>query len=1218
MYLKKLQLFGFKSFANKTEFLFEPGVTAVVGPNGCGKSNISDSIKWVLGEQSARSLRGLKMEDVIFNGTVNKEPVSFAEVALTISNHSKILPIDYEEVTIARRLYRSGESEYLLNKLPVRLKDIHDLLMGTGIGVDNYFLMEQGKIDLVLSSKPEERRAIFEEASGITKFKSKKREAMNKLEQTQANILRINDIISELQRQMNSIERQAAKARRYQKHFQHLKDLELRVAGVENEELEKDYKGIDDQIKKIKQQQENFISNVESLSCELKSTRQDLERIDSQIADTRNTFLTTENEIFKSKERLELNKERIQELNASILQLQDYLNSSIGKISDLKKQIELLSKEKESFWSEKSAKEAMLQEKNDSLVAIEKSIEEAQKTISNSKADILELTTRHARAKNESAKVAANTLTAANRLKRLEVERQASLGSINKAKDALAISEQELNIQKQKVDSLQLELEKVGIEFENAETQANSLNKSYDVLQKEYLGAQSRVEFLRDVLKKHEGFSDSVKVLLDESNKDKTWYSGILGVLADLIVCAENYEIGIESALIEDLEAVVVENASVAQKTIDYLKENNLDRVKFVILPDPAKENRITGFMARLGLEKQNNISHPAILGKATEFINADPSFHALITDLLENTWIVKDLNSAFEISSKIDTAKIVTLEGEIVFGNLVISKSSKKDNSIGLIGREAKLNQAEQGFKDLSNKLQLLENEKEENTQIVHKLKVSLEALNEQVHQEQIQLANKQNNNQQLSQEFSKLKDEISVVEMELDDLSEETGHLKQQDETLKTQIDSLEKQLGQIDALINSNQDWIQVNLKEKEAAIVEITKTKSELESLAHRQQNLENSLTVLIESLDRDNALYESRVKEIDESKIKISTLEEEIKQLSSGVVNLESKKSSIEKNLSDITNNKKEFFAKVSEKEQEYEKCQKTLQEINSQVYALETKAAQVTFQQQRLKDKISQVYKVDIGSYKLIIQQDPSLPQQEQTEFNFETAKTEIEELRAKLDSIGSVNLDAVSEEKELQERFNFIISQRDDLLKAKDALLEAISKINKTAKEMFIETFSKVQVEFRNFFKLLFGGGDTELFLVDEQDVLESGIEIVARPPGKRLQNISLLSGGEKTMTALALLFAVFKVKPSPFCLMDEMDAPLDEANIDRFSRVLAEFTKNSQFIIITHNKKTITIADVMYGITMEESGISKVVSVKFGERKQEPLTEETVAAQA
>jgi chromosome segregation protein len=404
--------------------------------------------------------------------------------------------------------------------------------------------------------------------------------------------------------------------------------------------------------------------------------------------------------------------------------------------------------------------------------------------------------------------------------------------------------------------------------------------------------------------------------------------------------------------------------------------------------------------------------------------------------------------------------------------------------------------------------------------------------------------------------------------------------------------------------------------VNIREKEAVLVEIAKRKTQMDSLNQRRSNLENSLSVLTESLKREDSLSQDRTEQIEDSKLKLTTLTEEIKQLSAEFNTLTSNKVSIEKELKDIANNKEAASLKISEKEDEYENLQKASQDINSEVYSVESQATQILFQQQRIKDKISQTYKIDMGSYKLLVQRDVEVPQPE-SEFNIDKARIEIEELRMKLDSIGHVNLDAMGEEKELQERFTFMVSQREDLLKAKESLLEAISKINKTTKEMFLDTFNKVQIEFRNFFKLLFAGGDTELFLVDGQDVLESGIEIVARPPGKRLQNISLLSGGEKAMTALALLFAVFKVKPSPFCLMDEMDAPLDEANIDRFSRVLGEFTTSSQFIMITHNKKTITIADIIYGITMEESGISKVVSVRFGERKtQAPQNKEPEAA--
>jgi chromosome segregation protein len=1048
MHLKKLQLYGFKSFADKTEFLFEPGITAIVGPNGCGKSNIADGIKWVLGEQSAKSLRGLQMQDVIFNGTTDKEPINFAEVSLTLSNYSKLLPIDYEEVTIARRLFRSGESEYLLNKTTVRLKDIMELMMGTGIGVDNYFIMEQGKIDMVLSSKPEDRRAIFEEASGITKYKSKKREAMNKLQLTEANLLRLNDIIAEVQRQLNSIERQAAKARRYQKHFEHLKELELKVSSVEHEDLQKQRDKIEQQVSSLKQKQAQVAVDVERLLGELKTLRTELEAVDVAMSQAKNDSGQIDNQMFRAKERIDLNQERIRELESAIVDLTDQLESSAAKKEDLKNRIEQLKNEKDSFSAERDSKGKAFQEKQDSLACLEKSIEEAQQTINRSKVDVLEKTAGCSKAKNELAKVAANIAACANRLNRLNLEKQGCLANLTGAKEALDDADAALNEQAQRLQSLGSESQALDQALKEAQGRVDSLNSDYDAAAKELTIAQSRVILSRDILEKHEGFSDSVSGFLSDPDiKAKPWYDDISDVLTALVAYSEN-------------------------------------------------KSEVSSLQARLGR----------------------------------------------------------------------------------------------------------LAADKEAASGTVAELAANLKGLTEQIIKEQIDLANKQSAKDRAAESFAKLKDDLSVVEAELDELTEESGRLRQQEDSLKAKTTALENDLSQLDMLINSNQDWIQLNLKEKEAALVEVAKTKAEIDSLSQRFDGLQVSLNVLVETSNREDALYQSRQKQTEDSRARIETLKSEIQKLVSGLEALADKKVSVEKELQDIVGNKSAVGARISQKQNAYEDLQKVLQEISSQTYSLESQAAQISFQQQRIKDRVSQTYKVDLGSYKLIIQRDVEMPQPE-AEFNIDTARAEIEQLREKLDSIGPVNLDAMGEETQLKERFDLMVSQKEDLLKAKDSLLEAIAKINKTTKDMFLDTFNKVGEEFRHFFKMFFGGGDTELFLVDEQDVLESGIEIVARPPGKRLQNISLLSGGEKTMTALALLFAVFKVKPSPFCIMDEMDAPLDEANVDRFSRVLHEFTRDSQFIIITHNKKTITIADVIYGITMEESGISKVVSVRFGE---------------
>lgn len=1207
MYLKKLEVCGFKSFASRAEFVFEPGVTAIVGPNGCGKSNIADAIKWVLGEQSAKSLRGLKMEDIIFSGTVNKEPVNFAEVSLVLSNHSNILPVDYEEVTIARRLFRSGESEYLLNKTPVRLKDISELLMGTGIGVDNYFLMEQGKIDLVLSSKPEERRLIFEEASGITKYKSKKKEALSKLEQTEANLLRINDIIAEIQRQINSIERQAAKARRHQKHFQRLKELEMNVSGRECQDLEKQQKKIDDEAGGIRDKQAQLASLAESSSSLLKSLRQESGQVDAAMSGIKNESMATENSIFRAQEKIQLNKERIQELGGSVAELTENFNAGAAKTTDLKKQIERLAGEVESFYAEKTSKEGLLDQKQNLLVSLEKSIDEAEEKITCSKSEILEKTAAYTKLKNELAKITVDLAGAQNRLKRLNIEKQNCLTNLNAAKEKAAVAEDELIVQKNNVNALKLQANASNDEFKIMQDKLGLLNNEYDTVGKGYASAQSQVALLEAITAGYEGFSEAVKALLSGSDKDKPWRKGVLGVLADLISVSGEYEDCIEAVLNGDLEAIVVEDAQTAYQAIEYLKENNLGRVKFIALPAQPGENQITG--------SGEMLSGDGIIGHAADFVKCGQRYIPLLSALLDNTWMVKDLQRAWEISKVKAGARFVTQNADVVSQNCIIAGGPSRGELICLIGRQEKLNSAKRKSESLNEKLQATAAEKDKIVQIVSHLKDELSQTEEKIHQEEIRLAGRQSNNERLAEDFAKLKEELSVVELELDDIAEESGRLSSQDEALKNQISKIEAELNQLEQLINTNHGWAQANLKEKETALVEIAKTKAELESLAQRQSSLQASLNVLIESEAREAASCNAKARQIEGSKAKIIFLQQESQQLLSGLETYKAKRASMQADLNEITNKKKELQAGILEKESDYERLQKDLQEVNSEAHALQAQAAQISFQGQRIKDRISQAYKVDLGEYKLLVQRDADLPEPP-VEFDIEPARLEIEELKAKLDSIGPVNLDALGEEKELHGRFNFMVSQRDDLSKAKDSLLEAISKINRTTKEMFLESFGKIQVEFKNFFKLLFGGGDAELFLVDESDVLESGIEIVARPTGKRLQNISLLSGGEKTMTALALLFAVFKVKPSPFCLMDEMDAPLDEANIDRFSRVLHEFTRSSQFIIITHNKRTISIADVMYGITMEESGVSKVVSVKFGDGKEAPIEKAEVAA--
>ena len=958
MYFKRLELVGFKSFADKTTIEFEPGVTAIVGPNGCGKSNISDAIRWVLGEQSAKSLRGASMEDVIFNGSATKEPLNLAEVSLTLSNESKILPIDYDEVTITRRLYRSGESEYLLNKNNVRLKDINELLMGTGIGTESYSIIEQGKMDQILNSKPEDRRVIFEEAAGITKYKSKKKEALRKLEQTDANLLRINDIIQEVKRQIGSIERQAKKAESYKAEFEKLKKLELAVASREFLLFDHKRKTREASLVDLKKEEEASHSLMQAAEADYADKKRELSRIDAELQDSRARETDTASGIRKNQDRLLLNRERIGELSQRKEQL-------LRQTETLKRRIEKY-KEEYNQWT---AEFEILQKEETEARAFLDSVEGDFKALADAVAGL-----------------AAGEKAGKARLFDLANGRA----------------------------HVQSELASVRAENGVLEKRSQRLNEKKDIASNEGRRAGERLTALQSAVKK---FKDKLKALLQ----------------------------------------------ALTQK-------------------------------------------------QASEFGPAEES----------------------------------ELESEI--------KS--------FVGEVSKMQTEE------------------------------------------------------------KWDEEFSLLSAELSDLDAERGKLSGREKELVKKLETLAAEEKTLQAELGSVENAFKDKAGEKEALLVHLTETRSKQSHCTAKREKIEKDKTRALEAMMSEEAQELSLVNEVENATAKKESLEEENKLLETELQNLSSRRDGILKSTEGTRRDREAIATELETLEKAKNERQEFLREALGKVHGFELEQVELRHEMDRLRERIFNAYQVDliVGGNISETQRQAEAALSVPEEFDAEEAKIEIQFQREKLNKMGPVNLVAIQEYDEMKERFDFLTKQQQDLLQAKEDIHKAILKINRTTKELFIDTFGKIQKHFTEYYRLLFGGGSAELLLLDEDDVLECGIEIVARPPGKKLQSITLLSGGEKALTAIALLFSLFKVKPSPFCVLDEIDAPLDESNVDRFCGVLRDFITGSQFILITHNKRTMNLADVMYGITMAEAAISKIVSVRFSEKadhkKTKDKTEEAVAA--
>jgi chromosome segregation protein len=1057
MYFKKLEIAGFKSFAEKTVLHFEPGITAIVGPNGCGKSNIFDSMRWCLGEQSIKSLRGAKMEDVIFNGTENAPAQNMAEVSLSISNEAKILPIDYEEVTITRRLFRSGESEYLINNNIVRLKDINELLMGTGIGAESYSLVEQGKIDLVISSRPEDRRLVFDEATGVSKYKIKKKEAMRKLEETDNNLLRVNDIITEVKRQIGSIERQASKARRYKEVFEKLKSSELTFAGLELKAVKGELAMTGEMAKKSAEEEAQLNIELQTQDGRLIHQQQGLQELDARIAEMKNDISVLENNNASHRQHITLNLDRTTDLNnrIDILTAQDQqfaakILSHQTNLRDLSVQLSQLS---EIF----GAKDAELKEKETALVLFESNISRLQTENKDLKNKIFELNLKESKTSNllnENSSALHGLLARQRRLETEKLKIDEENAELLKHMEAVG---SEITQEKTRIDATNARLATARAEQGTLETTLKDMDARLRSLENEKLGLLSQIEFLKELRLKYEGMPQAQQGVLEIPGNLPN------SNISDLIVRAR--------------EVVVDETAHVTRITCD---------VKFI--PFDLE-----------GLEKR-------------------------ITDI---------------------DAETQTLRTEM---------SGKEKELIGIV----------------------------ENAR----------AIEEELQQERFTLTNKEAVNVNLNDNARKIQDEISVIALETKEVTDELRQVRARDEQYRRDIEAIASELSVCDNSIAQNTNTSVSHGQERETILVATTQLKADLNNQKAQEDTLRSNLKFFQEALDQDQRTLDSTRREISESQEKICQLEEE-----SG--SLEFKIKVNEEDIDTKTRSLRSQSQMRIEEVNSIDFIQKQIIDLEEKIDRVKESVHHYQMQEQELHFKATNIKNRILSTYNVDVDEMPG-PETE-TGVDIKVLQDDIQALREKTESFGTVNLVAIEELEELKNRHDFLTQQQNDLLTAKESLKNAILKINRNTRKMFLETFQVVAEEFKNYFRLLFGGGEAKLFLIDEEDVLESGIEIICRPPGKKLQNITLLSGGEKSLSAIALIFAIFKTKPSPFCVLDEIDAALDESNIDRFSRMLGDFAKTSQFIVITHNKKTISRAHVMYGITMERSGMSKIVSVKL-----------------
>ena len=1184
MYLKNLELEGFKSFADSTNLEFKNGFTAIVGPNGCGKSNVSDAIRWAIGEQRSKTLRSTRITDLIFNGSGSRQPLNRAEISITLSNvpagiRIAGVPNIAEDVKVTRCYHRSGESEFYINQIPCRLKDITDFLLDAGISPKVLTIIEQGHIQDIITSKPEERRILIEEAAGILKFKSRKNDAVRKLDYSRQNLERVADIVQELHRQVESLKRQAAKAERYKKFKAEIRGLSLKLFAVKISRFKAQLKTIEQELEVQSQKKTEwsmrhatFENQIAKLNIEIEESlnrlnefREDIHKLTSQISNTEQTITFKKEQQAKAREDIETADEEIGRMKEEVEILSNQTGEEKKKLGETSSEINdqeiVLGQLKEQSEQERGA-----------LEAIQGSVQVAERKV-------FELFQRSAESKNKITELETRCQGIESRKQKLLKEKEGILNLNHDNQSVLQERERKHQISLdalQKLKEQQKILKQKVLEGSNlAQVQADAHGERKEV----YFNKASLLSSLEKLRQQFEGFNEGVKSLMSRENGEKI--PGIREMLVDVLQTSAEYEIAIETALGDKLQSVIVNSYSDSIEAIGYLKNNESGRGLFVPLNPKSTPSVPLYFNGTQG-----------VIGKALNFINCSEDYRTVIELLLRNVVIVEDMGVAMHLHQNPDFhGTVVTLNGEMIEANGFITGGSAKSESSRLLARNREIESLSENVKELKIELEESQVNIESGKRALAELEADLRQMDEEIHQKELE------NNNSL-RDLEQLRREVKRLEEQTLNLDSETNSLSGQLQELENEKSSLNEHLVEVEQKNRTEEETL---MRER----VELEETRKALEGKSAEISRLKVLITSLIGR--RENTLTEIKRLELQKQNLEQQIEKREGDKVSNEnrIVEIDNDVSVLEDNVLKQTREKDTFSdcaVKEEEKLKENEDAQKQmdqdirdlsrkLQEITETLSEIEIKRSETRLQNAHIEERAYEDF--NATREELYAAYDENIVENEIEEV--------VKELKEKLDRLGEVNLAALSEFEKTNERYTFLKEQQDDLAESIDLLHSTIEKINCTTQERFLETFEKVNENFKEVFARLFQGGKAELSLMDEANPLDSGIEITANPIGKSLQNLSLLSGGEKSMTAIALMFAVFKVRPSPFCLLDEVDAPLDEANVVRFQEMLKEMAVNTQFIIITHNQKTMTFANALYGITMEEKGVSKAVSVHF-----------------
>ncbi len=1184
MYLKSLEVHGFKSFANKMLFEFHNGITAIVGPNGSGKSNVADAVRWVLGEQSARQLRGAKMEDVIFAGTQMRKPLGYAYVAITISNEGHKLNVPYEEVKIARRVYRSGESEYLLNGASCRLKDVQELLFDTGIGKEGYSIIGQGQIDRILSGKPEERRELFDEAAGIVKYKKRKAAAERNLEEEEQNLVRIEDILSELEKQVGPLQKQSEKAKEYLSYRDTLRNLDINLFLSE-------YDRIHDEIAETEQKQEIALKDLEDAKEEFEQAKEEYVALDTKLE-------SLGRELEQRKEARSEKQVALNQSEGEINLLKEQINTvtqnkahSLEQIASLKERIDAARKEEEMYAAQKETADHTLQELTQRQAEAEKSIQaKADKIVSleeeagQCNKELLSYLNENTSVKTEQERI--KTLLEQNNLEKAELTKK-----ILENKTEASVLEETLNTEKNALEEINGKIEAIDASLTEtrrclglAQKDREALRQEHRDVQQQYHMENSRLQSLRNLTERYEGYGQSIKRVMEQKKNNK----GIVGVVADILSVRKEYELAVETALGGSIQNIVTEDEQTAKAMIEFLKKNRFGRATFLPLTNiKAKPVNLSG----------NILSEPGVVGMASGLVQSEEVFSNLVEYLLGRFVVVDTIDNASALARKYHyTMRIVTLEGELLNPGGSMSGGAFRSNQ-NLLGRRREMEALEKQAEELNSRLSEL-------TEEIEKKKVARQELLQEMESGQKirqELSLEQNtttlNYDRALKDMAKNKENYDLICLEQGELMKRREKLEQEIERINEKVrsnESLEKEKEGRLAALNQALEEIrgeQEQMMQKNSEFLqEISAQGQSRQFIEENRSRIREALRTLEEELElagqsgKDADLQVQKKKEeIQEKQEKIVSIQEQIKELTERIEEETARREG-------LSVRHKGFFEKR--------------EELSARKSDLDKECFRLSNQKEKLAEKMDSYTNYMWEQYELTYH--AAKANKIEVSYSVAQMRSEIAKLKSQMKALGDVNINAIEQFQEVQDRYGLLSTQHSDLIEAANVLKGIIEELDTEMRRQFEEQFKDIRARFDKVFCELFGGGRGTLELTEEEDILLAGIRIVAQPPGKKLQNMMQLSGGEKALTAIALLFAIQSLKPSPFCLLDEIEAALDDSNVSRYAEYLHKLTKDTQFIVITHRRGTMNAADILYGITMQEKGVSTLVSVSLLDEKE------------